>query len=95
VRSNGGDFADFKLNAEVMLRGTCHTPGNKAVKECRIRFTVGAWSKILRIFGRRVWSDGFGRPPAMSEPLLFTEMPLGFANAFGGPGYAQNPSGKG
>src|SRR5947209_7433938 len=29
------------------------------------------------------------------EPLLFTEMPLGYTHAFGGPGYAQNPSGKG
>jgi uncharacterized protein YjbI with pentapeptide repeats len=90
----GGDFADFKLNAEVMLRGTCHTPGNKAVKECPVRFTVGAWSKLLRVFGRRVWSDTFGGA-AMSEPLLFTEMPLGYTHAFGGPGYAQNPSGKG
>src|SRR6185437_14349401 len=36
-----GDFADFKLRAEVMLRGACHPPGGRAVKDCAVRFAVG------------------------------------------------------
>jgi uncharacterized protein YjbI with pentapeptide repeats len=90
----GGDFADFKLNAEVMARGTCHAPGGRPVTDCAIKFGVGAWSKILRVVGRRVWSDGFSGA-AMSEPIPFTKMPIGYVNAFGGPGHAPNPAGKG
>src|SRR6185437_1243133 len=52
-----GDFADFKRNAEVMLRGACHAPGGQAVRELGVRFAVGAWSKTLRAVGRRVWTE--------------------------------------
>jgi uncharacterized protein YjbI with pentapeptide repeats len=85
-----GDFADFKLRAEVMLRGACHAPGGRPVKECPVRFSVGAWSKSLYVVGPRAWAGD-----AISDPLPFTRMPLGYENAFGGPGYAQNPVGKG
>src|SRR5262249_7719394 len=43
--------------------------------------------------GPRFWSDGLVQ--TASEPLPFTKMPLTYANAFGGPGYAPNPVGKG
>jgi uncharacterized protein YjbI with pentapeptide repeats len=88
-----GDFADFKLCGEVMLVGSCHVAGNKPLKECLVRLTVGAWSKTLRVVGRRVWSDGMVQ--SASSPLPFTEMPLDYAHAFGGPEYAKNPVGKG
>lgn len=90
----GGDFADFKLNAEIMLRGTCYAPGGNPVPSCAVKLGVGAWSKILRVSGRRVWSDGFAGA-AMSQPIPFTTMPIDYAGAFGGPGYAANPVGKG
>jgi uncharacterized protein YjbI with pentapeptide repeats len=89
-----GDFADFKLNAEVMLRGTCHVTGKRLVTECMVRFVVGAWSKALRVVGPRAWSDRLaGALP--SEPLSFTRMSLDYAQSFGGPTYAKNPVGKG
>lgn len=89
-----GDFADWKPRAEVMLRGTCHTPFGKPVPECPVRFEVGRWSKILRVVGRRFWSDDLASA-VMSEPAPFTKMPLGYPSAFGGPGYARNPVGRG
>lgn len=89
-----GDFADWKARAEVMLRGTCHTPRGEPLGECPVRFEVGRWSKILRVVGRRFWSDD-REGAAMSAPAPFTKMPLGHAQAFGGPGYARNPVGKG
>src|SRR5690349_10086986 len=49
------DFADFKPNAEVMLRGTCYTPNGIPLAECPVRFAVGGWSKILRVIGPQVW----------------------------------------
>ncbi len=89
-----GDFADFKLNAEVMLRGACQPAGKKPVTESMVRFSVGGWSKILRVVGPRAWSDRLqGAVP--SDPLPFTTMRLDYAQSFGGPGYAKNPVGKG
>jgi uncharacterized protein YjbI with pentapeptide repeats len=89
-----GDFADFKLRTDVFLRGSCHVPEGRPVTECPVRFTVGDWSKSLRVVGRRVWSDAYGGA-AKSAPLPFTKMPIDWDHAFGGAGYAQNPAGKG
>ncbi|MEO5726597.1 MAG: DUF2169 domain-containing protein, partial [Byssovorax sp.] len=89
-----GDFADFKLNAEVLLKGTCHVPGGRPVVECPVRATVGAWSKTLLVIGPRAWSSRFPGATA-SEPSSFTSMPLGYQGSFGGPDFARNPVGRG
>src|ERR1700733_13601084 len=88
------DFADFKLHADLLLSGTCHTPGGRPMTECPVRFTVGAWSKTLVVVGRRVWTEKL-IGAAVSEPHPFTTMPLRYENGFGGPAHAQNPAGKG
>ncbi len=86
-----GDFADWKPHAEVMLRGTCHTPFGKPLSECPVRFSVGTFSKLLRIIGRRFWSDD--NPGAvMSEAAPFTKMPVDYAHAFGGSDYGRTRS---
>jgi uncharacterized protein YjbI with pentapeptide repeats len=88
------DLAELKLNAEVLLRGSCHAPFARPATECPVLFSVGAWSKILRVVGPRVWTEGvLGSRP--TEPIPFTRMPLCYTNSFGGPGYAANPVGKG
>lgn len=89
-----GDFGDFKPNAEVLLRGTCHTPFGKPLPECPVKFAVGPWSKILRVSGPRAWSDA-GADAIASRPVGFTEMPVDWAHAFGGPGFDANPVGMG
>lgn len=90
----GGDFADYKQNAELLLRGSCHAPGGKPVTECPVLFRVGSWSKMLRVIGPRVWTEKL-LGASISEPAPFVTMPLSYRNAFGGPGYAKNPVGKG
>jgi uncharacterized protein YjbI with pentapeptide repeats len=89
-----GDFADWKPHAEVMLRGTCHTPEGKALAVCPVRFSVGKWSKTLRVSGRRMWTSD-ARDALMSKPVPFTTMPVDYAHAYGGGGYAANPVGLG
>ncbi|MEZ4311752.1 MAG: pentapeptide repeat-containing protein [Polyangiaceae bacterium] len=89
-----GDLADFKPRGEVMLRGTCHTPFGKPLTECPVRFEVGSFSKLLRVSGRRFWSDD-GAGAVMSEAAPFTKMPVDYAHAFGGAGNAHNPVGLG
>jgi len=84
------DFADFKLNAEVLLVGACHAPKGKPIVESFVRLEVGTWSKTLRVSGNRHFTDR-----GISDPEPFTAMPLDFAHAFGGPGARENPVGKG
>jgi uncharacterized protein YjbI with pentapeptide repeats len=88
------DFADFKPQADVLLRGTCHTPGGDRMTECPVHFGVGGWSKILRVVGHRIWMDGIVGP-TMSDHVPFTRMPIDDRHSFGGPEYPQNPVGRG
>ena len=88
------DFAHTKLDPEVMLRGSCHTPKGRPMRECGVSLTVGAWSKRLRIVGdRHHVPDALGG--SFTEPLPFTSMPLTWARSFGGPDVAENPVGLG
>lgn len=89
-----GDFADFKRNAEVLLRGTCYVPHGQTATECPVRFSVGNFSKILRVVGPRVFTGNLVGSRS-SAPIAFTRMPLEYAHAYGGPGYDANPVGKG
>lgn len=84
------DFADFKLNAEVMLTGSCHSTKGKRIVESLVRFEVGAWSKTLRVSGNRFFTDD-----RISDPEAFTSMPLDYAHTFGGADFPDNPVGKG
>jgi hypothetical protein len=88
------DFAEFKPHADVLLKGTCYVPGHALLTECGVRMAVGSLSKSLRVVGPRLWSDAMAGA-TISAPLSFTEMPIGYTNSFGGPGYAPNPVGKG
>lgn len=88
------DFADWKLGADLLLRGTCHPPKGRDVV-CDVAFGVGAWSKTLRVHGPRTYSPGLLFGGAVSDPQPFEAMPLTWENAYGGPGYADNPAGKG
>jgi len=80
------DLAPYKLNAEVLVTGSCHVPGHALVTECTAAVKVGQWSKGLKVVGRRTSS---------SKPIPFSSMPLDWTHAYGGPGDPDNPVGKG
>lgn len=92
-----GDFAPFKVRADVVAIGHAHAPGGEVTSmEVSLRFGEGgnAFERTLLVFGDRRWARG----PAsaeISEPLPFALMPLTWARAFGGPGFAANPAGVG
>lgn len=90
---HASDFADFKLNGEVLVRAHCHPPGGKAVTECPVRLRIGEREKLVRVVGDRVWEAGLGRKPG--KPLPFSEMPLRWSRAFGGTKNEVNPAGRG
>lgn len=87
------DFADFKLKTDVMLRGTCYPP-NKSDAECEVAFEVGAWKKTLKVVGHRVWVDRTAGGKH-TDPQPIGAIAVDYAHAYGGPGFDNNPVGKG
>lgn len=88
------DFAYFKENADLLLKGTCYVPEGRPVPKCGVRFAVANVEKTLNVFGTRYAVPGLmGNSGSAAEP--FTSMPLSFENTYGGSGYKKNPVGKG
>lgn len=84
------DAAMPKPNPEVLVTGRAYPPGGELKPAVAVRVKLGSMDKKLYVMGDRFWQ--FGGP---SAPIPFTEMPITFERAFGGPGYAFNPIGKG
>jgi uncharacterized protein YjbI with pentapeptide repeats len=79
-----------KARAEVLLTAKAYPAGRKPQAACQVRLKLGKVDKTLYAVGDRFWKGGAPTPP---QP--FSELPITYANAFGGEGYAQNPLGKG
>jgi hypothetical protein len=79
-----------KPRAEFILIGKAYTPGGAPQPSLTARAKVGGLKKSLEVFGDRTW-----RGVGASKPRPFTEMPLDWAHAYGGPEFARNPLGKG
>ena len=84
-----------KSNAELLVHGSCYAADGEAVNANRVSVSLGQIKKELLVFGDRQWIKGMGVAWGVSEPEPFTEMPVSYANAFGGKDYAPNPLGKG
>lgn len=84
-----------KANAELLVQGSCYAPNGEAVNASRVAVSLGSIEKELMVFGDRHWIKGLGVGWGVSDPENFSEMPIGYMNAFGGQGYAANPIGKG
>lgn len=78
-----------KPRGEVLIAGRAY-PQGQARTACSVSVKLGSIDKTLYVVGERRWKLG-----APTEPEPFTEMVISYENAFGGPGYPQNPVGKG
>jgi hypothetical protein len=88
------DFSYFKPNADLLLKGTCYTPGGKEMDKCEVVFAVEGQQKTLKIYGTRYLSPGLLVDSA-AKAAPFTSMPLTYENTYGGVDYKKNPVGKG
>ncbi len=84
------DICIPKSRAEFLVTGSAYTPEGKPLPACRTAASLGTQSKELYVFGDRFWNGA-----TATDPVPFTEMPLDWAHAFGGPDYARNPLGRG
>lgn len=84
-----------KPKGEFLLAGTCHAPRGHSITGGLVNVRVGTVSKELAVFGERRWERDTAGLRTISGPRPFSEMPLAWSRAFGGEGFAENPSGKG
>lgn len=89
------DMAMPKPRGEVFIHGRCFAPDGKPRPAAQVSFQMGALAKTLDIFGNRFWKLAGGALQVISDPEPFTEMPITYAQAFGGKGFDRNPLGKG
>jgi uncharacterized protein YjbI with pentapeptide repeats len=78
-----------KRSAEWLVHGSCYALAPD-VRQSFVKARVADQEKILAVFGRRVFKLGV---PTTPEP--FDSVPIRFTHAFGGEGFAENPSGRG
>ncbi len=80
-----------KSVGEYLIHGSAYAPGGQPQPSLPVRARVGGLQKSLNIVGDRYWLSG----RRASEPRPFSEMPLDWSRAYGGPEYALNPLGRG
>jgi uncharacterized protein YjbI with pentapeptide repeats len=88
------DYAPFKPAGDAMLVGHFHAPGGRPVQLSDVGFSVGNRSLRVAVLGRRIWAPS-RRWPTYEAAQPFAKLPLRWENAFGGPGFAANPVGRG
>ncbi len=86
------DMGMPKSNGEALIHGSFFGRGGTVVKGGKVSLKIADVQKELLVQGNRFWRRGIGVP---SDPEPFHELPIGYANAFGGEGFPQNPIGKG
>lgn len=75
------DFCVRKAGTDVVVAARAHAPGGKPAPSFDVSVRVGPATKVLRIFGLRVWQDaGIG----LSEPRPVREADLRWELAWGG-----------
>lgn len=89
------DLGMPKPRAELLVYGEAQAPGGRPVQGIDVTARLGSIEKTIRVLGDRYWMLDRNGKPVVTDPRSFTEMPLDYAHAFGGPDYKMNPLGKG
>lgn len=86
------DFCLAKPSTDLVMVGSAHAPRGEPTTQVDVRLTVGSLSKTVRVFGDRVWQEGwFSTKP--STPQSFVQLPLTYERAFGGTDQSKLESG--
>ena len=89
------DESQPKARGEVLVSGSAFAPAGEPARAvmCELSVTRGA----ARLVSKKVavWGDRYWQGDKVSEAKPFESMPVDWAHAYGGEGYARNPSGKG
>jgi hypothetical protein len=83
------ELVPAKKRPEVLLTGHAYAPEGRPVPSLLARLVVGEIDKTIHVVG----DSYFGRNGRLSDPEVFTRMPLGWERADGGLG-TFNPAGR-
>jgi len=94
------DTAMPKPQAEVLVYGACHprqgdADAQEAQEAQEAAFAVGSLRKRLFVFGPRHWEKTRAGWKIVHDAPLAAPLPLVWQHAFGGPGFKDNPLGRG
>jgi len=79
------DLVLDKVNTDVGLVGSAHSPEGKLVKQLNVSMRVGSLKKKILVIGDRQWKKRtLTSSYYMTDPMPFVEMPLVYERAFGG-----------
>lgn len=79
------DLVLGKINTDVGLVGSAHSPNERPVKQLPVSLKVGQLQRIIMVTGDRHWKRHTLLPGFhMTDPIPFIEMPLIYERAFGG-----------
>lgn len=84
------DMGMPKPRGEVLVTGSAFAQGGVPRTAGAVRVACGSVDKTLWVVGDRRWTFG-----GATDPEPFLELPVSWANAYGGPGIPDNPVGKG
>ncbi len=79
-----------KPAAEFLVTGHAFAPRGEAIRALTVTARLDTVTKRVGVVGDHHIEDGLP-----TEPAPFTEMPLGWERAYGGPSFAENPLGRG
>ena len=86
------DAAIPKAQPEFLAVAHCFAPDGVAAPLVQTGIQLGPVIKLLDVHGER---NRDGRAGRISQPVPFTHMALDWTRTYGGPGFADNPLGKG
>lgn len=98
------DYIPYKPFTDFVVLGKVYTPEQKQAYYLDSSVRIGPLQKVVRVFGNRTVEAKTLRGLVISDPQPFTEMELGYKNAYGGVArskdntlysYYPNPIGKG
>jgi hypothetical protein len=98
------DYAPVKHRCDVLLNGSVYAPEGRPARMVQVGMKVGQLAKTFKVVGNRCWNAGI--LIESTPPDVFTVMPIGYDNAFGGldnfhsdknkhSAYMRNPVGEG
>lgn len=80
----GSEYWVTKYATDVVVRGKAYAPYGNAVHSMQVSVGVGNIEKNIQVWGKRVAHWKNSRQVIFSDPELFNEVSLTYANAYGG-----------
>lgn len=84
------DLAMPKVRPEYLVSGSAYAPEGRDGASTLAQVRLGTKEKSVCVYGDRYWLGG-----QATTAQRFVAQPLGWAFAYGGPGYPANPAGRG